>query len=265
MTVPIDSVAAELAAAEADREPIAAIVATHPEATIDDAYAIQAHNIERRVADGARVRGRKVGLTSVAMQQLLGVDEPDYGVLLDDMFVEEGDAVDTELLVAPRVEAEIAFVLGEALRGPGVTVVGALRAISWALPSLEIIDSRIADWKIGLIDTVADNASSGRVVLGGNLVDPSSLDLRLTGMVLERNGEVVHTGAGAAVLGNPARCVAWLANKLAEFGDGLEAGDVVLAGALHAAVPVAPGDSFCARFDRLGSVATRFAAGPGES
>jgi 2-keto-4-pentenoate hydratase len=145
MTVPIDSVAAELAAAEADREPITAIVATHPEATIDDAYAVQAHNIERRVAAGAQVRGRKVGLTSAAMQQMLGVDEPDYGVLLDDMFVEEGDAVDTESLVAPRIEAEIAFVLGEALRGPGVTVVGALRAIVWALPSLEIIDSRIAD------------------------------------------------------------------------------------------------------------------------
>jgi len=261
MTVPIQSVAEELALAEATQRPIAPLSATYPDMEIADAYAIQAHNIRRRVADGASVRGRKVGLTGLAMQRMLGVDETDYGVLLDDMFVEEGDAVPSSTLIAPRIEAEIAFLMGEDLAGPGVTVATALTAIAGAMPALELIDSRIADWKIGLVDTVADNASSARVVVGGHMVDPRALDLRLTGMVFERNGEVVETGAGAAVLGNPIRCVAWLANKLAEFGEGLRAGDVVLAGALHRAVEVAPGDVFCARFDRLGSVTTRFDRG----
>jgi 2-oxopent-4-enoate hydratase len=261
MTVPIDAVADQLAGAEATRQPISPLTVTYPDITIDDAYAIQAHNVERRVSQGAAVRGRKVGLTGIAMQRLLGVDEPDYGVLLADMFVEEGDAVETSALIAPRIEAEIAFLMEEPLEGPGVTVAAALRAIGGAMPSLELIDSRIADWKIGLTDTVADNASSARVVVGGHMVDPRSLDLRLTGLVLERNGEVVETGAGAAVLGNPVRCVAWLANKLAEFSDRLQAGDVVLAGALHRAVEVSPGDVFSARFDRLGSATTHFDRG----
>jgi 2-keto-4-pentenoate hydratase len=261
MTVSIQTIAEELAAAEATRRPIPPLTTTYPDIGITEAYAIQAQNIHRRVDEGAIVRGRKVGLTGLAMQRMLGVDEPDYGVLLDDMFVDEGDAVPSSTLIAPRIEAEIALLMGQPLEGPGVTVATALTAIAGAMPALELIDSRIADWKIGLIDTVADNASSARVVLGGHMLDARTLDLRLTGMVFERNGEVVETGAGGAVLGNPVRCVAWLANKLAEFGEGLRAGDVVLAGALHRAVEVAPGDVFCARFDRLGSVTTRFDRG----
>jgi 2-keto-4-pentenoate hydratase len=162
--------------------------------------------------------------------------------------------------VQPRVEAEIAFVLDRDLEGPGVTATGAARAVAGAVPALEIIDSRVAEWKIGLVDTVADNASCGRVVLGGRVTPLKGIDVRLVGMAMTRNGELADTGAGAAVLGNPLRCVAWLANRIARFGDGLRAGDVVLAGALHRAMPVDDGDVFRADFAHLGAVTTRFVA-----
>jgi 2-keto-4-pentenoate hydratase len=192
------------------------------------------------------------------MQDLLGVTEPDFGVLTDEMFVEDGDLIALSRLVQPRVEAELAFVMDRDLAGPGVTTASALAAIAGALPAVEIVDSRVADWKIKLPDTIADNASSARVVCGGRLTPIDDLDLRLVGMALSHNGEIVATGAGAAVLGNPIRCVAWLANKLGEFGVGLRAGDLVLAGALHAAVAVAAGDTVSAQFAELGSVTTRF-------
>lgn len=256
------STTAELAdvlwSAEQTGVPVQPLTARPDGLDVDQAYAVQAHNAARRIAAGATLRGRKIGLTSLAMQRQLGVDEPDFGVLLDDMFVEEGDAIDLSELIAPRVEAEIAFVLGRDLHGPGVTVAGALRAIDAALPALEIIDSRIADWRITLPDTVADNASSARVVLGGRLTSPHDVDLRLCGMAFAADGVVVEAGAGAAVLGNPARCVAWLANRLAGFGEHLHAGDVVLAGALHRAVPVDRAGGYQAQFDGLGSVTARF-------
>jgi 2-keto-4-pentenoate hydratase len=244
--------------AEDGRRAIAPLIAGNPGLTVADAYRIQLFNIQRRLAAGARIAGRKVGLTSRAMQQMMGVDEPDFGVLLDDMFVEEGDAIPVAELVQPRVEAEIALVLGRDLRGPGVNSTAALQAVESAVASIEIIDSRISDWKIGLIDTIADNASSARVVVAGRRTPVEGLDLRLIGMALSINGELLETGAGAAVLGNPARCLAWLANKLAGFGEHLKAGDVILAGSLHRALPVKPGDSVVAEFDRLGSVRTRF-------
>jgi 2-oxopent-4-enoate hydratase len=256
----VSALAEALAVAERDRTPIPPLTDGHPDLTVDDAYAIQSLNIDRRVADGRLVRGRKVGLTSAPMQRLLGVDEPDFGVLLDDMFVEDGDEIPMEQLLQPRAEAEVAFVMGKDLTGPGVTTSNALAAIEGALPALEIVDSRIADWKIKLADTIADNASSGRVVIGGRLTPVTELDLRLVGVVVSRNGRVIDTGAGAAALGNPARCVAWLANKLATFGDGLRAGDVVIPGALHRMVPVEPGDVFRAEFDHLGAVTVRFSA-----
>lgn len=244
--------------AESQQRPVAPLAETHPDLTVDDAYRIQLNNTRRRLAEGGIVRGRKVGLTSGAMQKMMGVDEPDFGVLFDDMFVEDGDAVVAAELIQPRVEAEIAFVMARDLRGPGVTSTAAQSAVEFAFPSLEIIDSRIADWKIGLVDTIADNASSARVVVAGRGVPVAGLDLRLIGMVLSVNGQLVETGAGAAVLGNPLRCVAWLANKLATVGEDLRAGDVVLAGALHRAIPVKAGDSVIAEFDRLGAVHTRF-------
>jgi 2-oxopent-4-enoate hydratase len=249
--------------AERDRAPIAALTESDPSLTIEDAYAIQTINYRRREDGGGRLLGRKVGLTSKPMQEMLGVDEPDYGVLMDDMFVEEGEDVDLGSLVQPRIEAEIALLLERDLTGPGATTAGAAGAVAGALPALEIIDSRVADWKIKLVDTVADNASCGRVVLGGRVTPLNGLDVRLIGMALTRNGELVDTGAGAAVLGNPLRCVAWLANKMAEFGESLRAGDVVLAGALHRAVPVASGDVFRAEFAHLGSVTARFAGRDG--
>jgi 2-keto-4-pentenoate hydratase len=254
------AVAEELWDAEQLRRPISPITDKDPDLTVEDAYAIQTINVERRVAAGARQLGSKVGLSAKAMQQLLGVNEPDFGVLLDDMFVEEGDPISLSTMLQPRIEAEIGFVLEHDLAGPGVTTAAALRAIAGAMPALEIVDSRIADWKIKLVDTVADNASCGRVVLGGRITKIDGLDLRLLGMVLSRNGDTIDTGAGAAVLGNPARCVAWLANKFATFGASLHAGDVVIPGALHRMVPVAAGDSFRADFAHLGSVTTLFTA-----
>jgi 2-keto-4-pentenoate hydratase len=247
--------------AERDRTPVPPLTDSHPDLTVEDAYAIQTINIGRRVAEGRLVRGRKVGLTAAPMQQLLGVDEPDFGVLVDDMFIEDGDEVPMEDLLQPRVEAEVAFVMGRDLAGPGVTTSNALAAIEGALPAIEIVDSRVIDWKIKLADTIADNASSGRLVIGGRLTPVTEIDLRLVGMALSRNGRVIDTGAGAAALGNPARCVAWLANKLATFEIVLHTGDVVLPGAVHRMVPVEPGDVFRAEYAHLGAVTARFSNG----
>ena len=262
--VPTDlqrDLAAELWDADRTAVPIPPLTERHPELVLADAYAIQTINITRRTEAGQRVIGRKVGLTSRPMQEMLGVDEPDFGVLTDEMLVEDGDAIDLGRLVQPRVEAEIAFVMGEDLTGPGVTTARALTAIAGALPSIEVVDSRVADWKIKLVDTVADNASSGLLVTGGRVRPVADLDLRTLGVVVSRNGQIIDTGAGAAALGNPARCVAWLANTLGAFGDGLKAGDVVLPGAVHRMVPVAPGDVFRAEFAHLGPVVARFTNG----
>jgi 2-oxopent-4-enoate hydratase len=259
----IERFADELARAAADRQPVEPLTDRAPELVVEDAYAIQSRVIERRVTAGARAVGRKIGLTSAPMQQLLGVDEPDFGVLLDDMFVEDGDEIDLSTLLQPRVEAELAFVMDRDLAGPGVTTARALTAIAGVLPAIEVVDSRVVDWRIRLVDTVADNASSGLLVVGGRLGKVTDLDLRLIGVVVSRNGEVIDTGAGAAALGNPARCVAWLANKLGSLGAGLRAGDVVLPGAVHRMVPVAPGDVFRAEFSRLGAVTARFSHGDG--
>jgi 2-keto-4-pentenoate hydratase len=245
-------------AAEQSRRPIEPLTEQHPDLVIEDAYAIQGLNVARRVDGGARVIGRKVGLTSKPMQKMLGVDEPDYGVLLDDMYVEEGDKIALDRLLQPRIEAELAFVLGEDLAGPGVTTARALAAIAGVLPALEIVDSRVVDWRIKLVDTVADNASCGLLTIGGRLTPVERLDLRLVGVAVSRNGEVIDTGAGAAALGNPARCVAWLANKFATFGAALSAGDVLLPGAVHRMVPVQPGDVFRAEFAHIGAVTAVF-------
>jgi 2-keto-4-pentenoate hydratase len=247
--------------AERNRQPIPPLTETDSGLGIEDAYAIQTRNIDRRIAEGAKVGGRKIGLTARAMQDIFGVNEPDYGVLLDDMFVEDGDEVDLGTMLQPRIEAELAFVMETDLAGPGVSTANALAAIAGVLPAVEIVDSRIADWKIKLIDTVADNASSGRVVVGGRMRRVTEVDLRLIGMAISRNGEIIDTGAGAAALGNPARCVAWLANKLGSFGATLHAGDVILPGAVHRMVPVQPGDVFRAEYAHLGAVTARFSNG----
>ena len=229
----------------------------NPGLTIEDAYAIQLRNIARELDQGARVSGKKIGLTSEAMQSLLGVSEPDYGHLLDNMQVTAG-VIDVSTMLQPRVEAEIAFVLSDNLVGPGLTVVDVLAATDYVVASLEIVDSRIRDWQIKLLDTVADNASSGRYVLGNVKIKPNQIDMIAEQMTLYKNGEVVGTGSGSAVLGDPAYCVAWLANKLSDFGVTLNRGEVVLSGALSAMVEAFSGDSFRADFFRLGSVSVSF-------
>jgi 2-keto-4-pentenoate hydratase len=238
--------------------PVTPLSDRHPDLVLEDAYAIQSINIDRRIAAGQCVIGRKVGLTSRPMQEMLGVDEPDFGVLTDEMAVEDGDLIDFGRLVQPRVEAEFAFVMERDLSGPGITTARALAAIAGALPAVEVVDSRVADWKIRLVDTVADNASSGLIVLGGRMRKVENLDLPLLGVAVSRHGELLDTGAGAAALGNPARCVAWLANKFASFGAILRAGDMVLPGAVHRMVTVQPGDVFRAEFAYLGAVTVRF-------
>lgn len=250
--------ATALADARQRRAPIPPLTDTHPDMTIDDAYAIQLTNIGERLAAGAVVRGHKVGLTARAMQEMLGVNEPDYGHLLDDMLAFEESTLAMADFVEPRVEPEVAFVLDRPLHGPGVTITDVLSATAYVLPALEIVDSRIVDWKIKLPDTIADNASAAAVVLGGNPTRLTDIDVRMLGVELSRNGEVLETGRTSAVLGNPAVAVAWLANRLSGFGVGLEAGHVVMPGACTRMIPVTAGDVVRAEFEGLGHVAVAF-------
>ncbi len=247
--------------AEHERVPIAPLTDAHPDLGVAEGYAIQAHNVARRTAAGATVRGRKLGLTSRRTQQLLGVDEPTFGVLVDEMLVDDGVELPLTELLAPRVEAELAFVLATDLVGPGVTTDEAIGAIGGVLPAIEVVDSRIVDWRSRIADTVADNAGAARVVLGARVAPVAGLDLRLLGVLFSRNDRPIDSGAGAAALGHPAACLAWLANTLSGFGEGLRRGDVVLAGALTRMVPVRPGDRYSAEFAHLGAVSVRFAEG----
>jgi 2-keto-4-pentenoate hydratase len=220
---------------------------------------VQAAWLERKLAAGNSLAGRKVGLTSRAMQQQLGVDEPDFGFLLQSMLVPSGATLRRAELLQPRVEPEIAFWLRDALRGPGVTAEQVLAATRGVSAALEIVDSRIADWKIKLADTIADNGSSARAVIGERVVPVADLDLVAEGVELFCDGQPVGSGVGAAVLGHPAEAVAWLANRLADFGDGLHAGQVVLPGAMCASVFANAGETFRAEYPHLGSVSVVFA------
>ena len=241
------------------REPIDPLTGIYDGMTIEDAYAIQLLQMDHLREQGRTVKGHKVGLTSMAMQRLLGVSEPDFGHLLDDFFYLEHMPIPMGRFIQPRVEPEVAFVLRRALKGPGVTVAEALDAIDFVLPALEIVDSRIRDWKIGLLDTISDNASSGAIVLGSTPTLVTDVDLRLSGCTMHRNGVLVGTGAGGAVLGSPLNSLVWLANTVGALGTTLEAGHVVLPGAITAMVPVSPGDTVTASFAGLGSVTARFA------
>jgi len=240
------------------KKPIPPLTETHSAITLADAYAIQQMQIERMVEQGRMVRGHKVGLTSAVMQRQMGVSQPDYGVLLDDFFHLEHAPIPAERYLQPRIEPEMAFVLRKELTGPGITVADAVSAVDFVLPALEIIDSRIRDWQITIADTIADNASSGGLVLGSTPHPVDAVDLRLAGCVLYRNGEIAGTGAGGAVLGSPISSLVWLANTLGALGVGLRAGQVILPGSVTAAVAVRPGDSFTATFAGLGSVTARF-------
>jgi 2-oxopent-4-enoate hydratase len=230
----------------------------YPSMTVADAYAIQVAYIRRRVDSGARVCGHKVGCTNPVVQQLFNIHQPDYGQLLDDMVLPDSAEILCSGLIQPRIEPEIGFVLKKALRGPRVTPTEVLLATESVVPCFEIIDSRIENWRIQFVDTVADNGSSARCVLGDRVTPVAGLDLRLVGVVLEKNGEVAATGAGAAALGHPAAAVAWLANTLVERGAFLDAGHLVLPGAVTTAIPAKAGDFFQADFTGLGSVRCKF-------
>lgn len=248
-----------LLAAYDTREPIGPLSTAIPDLTLADAYRIQLHQVNAWMTAGLTIGGFKVGLTSRAMQRQLGVDSPDFGHLTNDMIMDGQQPVPADRFISPRVEPEIAFVLGRDLTGPGLTLLDVLDAVDYAVASIEVIDSRIADWKIGLTDTVADNASSGALVLGTQpLRLDRGIDLATLGCVLTRNGEVVRTGAGGAVLDHPLNGVRYLANALGRYGRTLPAGALVMAGALCGAVPALSGDRFSATFAELGSVSIHF-------
>ena len=240
------------------RTPIAPLSAAHPDMTIEDAYHVQQRMIARRLEKGDRVIGKKIGVTSKAVMNMLGVHQPDFGYLLDSMVFNEGESVDMDTLIQPKAEGEIAFLLKKDLQGPGVTAADVLAATEGVMACFEIVDSRIQDWKIKIQDTVADNASCGVFVLGDRLVDPREVDLTTCGMVLEKNGEIVATGAGAAAMGHPANAVAWLANTLGAHGIALEAGEVVLSGSLGIMVPVKAGDNLRVAIGGIGGCSVRF-------
>jgi 2-keto-4-pentenoate hydratase len=253
-----DELAADLAQAERSRVAMAPLTTANPDIDVVDAYEIQLINIRQRVAEGATVVGHKVGLSSKAMQEMMNVDEPDYGHLLDEMQVYEDKPVNTGRYLYPRVEVEVGFILADDLPGEGCTEDDVLAATAAFAPAIELIDTRIKDWKIKLCDTIADNASSAGWVLGSARVSPKDIDICNIDAVLTRNGEVVAKGRSDAVLGNPVTAVAWLARKVDSFGVRLKAGDIVLPGSCTKAFDATTGDDFVADFDGLGSVHLSF-------
>jgi 2-oxopent-4-enoate/cis-2-oxohex-4-enoate hydratase len=248
----------ELYAAWCERRTVAPLTEREPDITIEDAYAIQLRMIERRVAAGEKIVGKKIGVTSKPVQDFLGVYQPDFGQLTSAMVYAEGDVIPLDTLIQPKAEAELAFVLKEDLIGPGVTVMDVISATDYVVPCFEIVDSRITDWKIKIQDTVADNASCGVYVLGNTRGDPRKIDLTLAGMVLEKNGELFSTSTGAAVQGSPANAVAWLANTLGTLGIPFRAGEVILSGSQSNLLPVVDGDELVCTIGGLGSCRVKF-------
>ncbi|MBM96397.1 MAG: 2-oxopent-4-enoate hydratase [Oceanospirillaceae bacterium] len=227
--------------------------------TIEDAYHISLRMIERRVQAGERIIGKKIGVTSKAVQNMLGVYQPDFGFLTDKMAYSQGQEMPiSEQLIQPKAEGEIAFVMKKDIIGPGLTNADILAATDFVIPCFEVVDSRIEDWKIKIQDTVADNASCGLFVLGDTAVDPRKVDLATCGMVVEKNGSIISTGAGAAALGSPVNCVTWLANTLGQFGIPLKAGEVILSGSLVPLEPVQAGDFMSVSIGGIGSASVRF-------
>jgi 2-keto-4-pentenoate hydratase len=246
-----------LRTARQQRKPIPRISETHGIAGLDHAYAVAAINTAARLADGARIVGKKVGLTSTAVQQQLGVDQPDFGVLFDDMEYLDGDAVPMSRLIQPKAEAEIAFVVARDLSGERPSYSEFLSSLAYALPAIEIVDSAIEHWKLTLVDTVADNASCGLYVLGNQPVAIGDFSLADIGLQMDINGSTVSVGSGAACLGHPLRAAYWLAQIMGQRGEGLRAGEVILSGALGPMAAVQAGDRVQARIGALGSVTCR--------
>lgn len=260
----LSELAERLEAAERDRMPLRHFTLEYPDMTIEDGYAVQAAWVAHKVRTGARPLGRKIGLTSRVMQEGAGINEPDYGVLLDYMFHDSNESIPISNFIAPRVEVELGFQLAAPLEGPNCTIFDVLSATEYVTPCLEIIDTRFhrfdpdTDAPRKIMDTVADNAANGAVVRGGRPVRPMDVDLRWVSAVLMKNETIVESGVAAAVLNHPANGIAWLANKLSAHGESLKAGEFVLAGSFTRTVPIAAGDVFTADYGPLGTISCRF-------
>jgi len=260
----IKDAAEQLKRAEEDRTQIRQLSLQYPEMTIEDAYAIQHAWTEIKLSQGREIRGRKIGLTSRVMQLAVNIDEPDYGVLFDDMVFDDGSVIPLERFISPRVEVELAFLLGTELRGPNCTMLDVLRATEYVIPALEVLDARIerVDPESGrtrtVLDTISDNAGDAGIVIGGRPVRPFDVDLRWVSALFYRDGVIEDSGVAAAVLNHPANGIAWLANKLAAYGVGLEAGQIVLAGSFTRPVDASDGTVFHADYGELGSIACSF-------
>jgi len=254
----VQEFAGRLIRAERQRVAMTALTSMLPGFGTSDAWAVQEAVVERRVEAGEWVVGWKIGLASKAMQEQLEADEPIFAPILSDWLIREGDPIPVDLLIQPRVQAHIAFELHDRVMGPHASAADVIAATVGLRPAFEIVDSRIEDWRIRLPDTIADLASSARVVVGDRLLPAADLDLRRLGVAVERNGKGVATGQGASIMGNPAQAVAWLANRILERGERLEGGQVVIAGPLHPSVAAARSDTFRALFDRLGELSVSF-------
>lgn len=254
----IDAIAAELAQADQTRVPIPRITARYPEATVEDSYAIQGVWRDQQIAAGRRLVGRKIGLTSKAMQAATGITEPDYGVMFDDTVYENGAVIDFDRFLNVRIEVELAFVLKDALEGPHCTIFDVLRATEYVTPALEILNSHIELEGRTIVDTISDNAAYGAMVIGGRPMRPHDLDLRWVSAMLYRNESIEETGVSAGVLNHPATGVAWLANKFAQHGARLEAGEIILAGSFTRPMWVSRGDSVLCDYGQMGTISCRF-------
>lgn len=249
----------ELYEALINRHTLAPLTERYPDISIDDAYDISLHLVNRRLQQGEKIVGKKIGVTSKAVMDMLNVYQPDFGYLTDKMVYSNGAEMPiSEQMIQPRAEGEIAFILKRDLMGPGVTNIDVLRATEYIVPCFEVVDSRIDNWRIKIQDTVADNASCGLLVVGDTPIDPNGVDLYSCGMVVEKNGKIISTGAGAAALGSPLTCVAWLANTLGERGVGLKAGEIILSGSLVPLEPVVAGDYMRVDIGGIGSASVRF-------
>jgi 2-oxo-hept-3-ene-1,7-dioate hydratase len=259
--------ARELHQSERSRAQVGQFSKRYPDLVVEDSYAIQREWIRLKQAEGCRVIGHKIGLTSRAMQLASQITEPDYGTLLDHMLIADGSEVETTRYIVPRLEVEFAFVLARPLRGPGVTLLDVLNATDYVVPALELIDARIEQFDREtraprkVLDTIADNAANAGIVLGGRPMRPDTVDWRWAGALLFKNGVVEETGLGAGVLNHPANGVAWLANKLSPYDEKLDAGEIVLGGSFTRPVPCAAGDTFHADYGPLGSISVHFVKG----
>ena len=255
----IENAGRELYRSMVERKTIEPLSKTYPDMSIEDAYRVSLSMLDQRLLDGTSIIGKKIGVTSKSVQTMLGVYQPDFGYLTNDMAFNSGEEMPIkDKLIQPGAEGEIAFLLKKDITGPGVTVADVLAATECVMPCFEIVDSRIENWEITIYDTIADNASCGLFMLGDNVISPRKIDLATCGIVMEKNGNIISTGAGAAALGSPVNCVVWLANTLGKYGISLKAGEIILSGSLVPLEKVQSGDSMRLSIGGIGSASVRF-------